>query len=304
MEESFPKIRILRVLVTNWCNHRCVFCHNEGQTAQEHQFLDCSAFEQIVSVAKRCGIEQIQFSGGEPLLHPNFISLVETAKYAAPNIGIGMATNGRLVDKKIASRLAPVMNNIRINLPSLYPKNYFLIKRRHDMQQVLDAIDVLIACKAKVGLNTVYVSQTTDEIMELARFVAEREIDLKILEWIDLKNNGNSNSISGLLSTLEGIAQRSTVLSQSARQFEIRFGTRIAKLRVIFSFCKMANINACKEYGEIRLLPDLTLQPCLISPAGGISIRNTNEQMMIDAFERVGRRVGVCPVPLDQFFSQ
>lgn len=66
----------------------------------------------------------------------------------------------------------------------------------------------------------------------------------------------------------------------------------------------MANINACKEYGEIRLLPDLILQPCLISAADGISTRNTTEQMIIDVFERVGRRVGVCPMPPDQFFHK
>jgi len=290
-----PGINVLRVLTTNQCNHRCWFCHNEGQISTEPQFLNPQSFSGIVAAAYCLGIRQIQFSGGEPTLHPAFEDLVRTAQNHAPRVGIGMATNGSCLTETLIQYVSPIMNNIRVNLPSLSLERYVQITGVGDLERVLDSVELLIHHGASVGLNTVYCNQSLDEIMALIGFAAAHEIDLKILEWIKPDDWQSSPSAAKLCQELEVRAWHSGCLAQSVRQFLIPVGRKTARVRVILTPCRARLSSACQEYGEVRLLPNLHLQGCVLPGSHTLQINSASATAIITAFKQASQAIGRCP---------
>jgi len=74
----------LRVLLTNGCNKRCVNCLNDFQP-KGSSFIECTKLAPIISSycnymhsIKR--VPQVEFSGGEPGLHPELINIARHAK--------------------------------------------------------------------------------------------------------------------------------------------------------------------------------------------------------------------------------
>lgn len=57
----------IRVLVTDGCNYRCPFCHNEGQAkTSKAKVIRYEDFCRIIDVLSTQKIEELNISGGEP----------------------------------------------------------------------------------------------------------------------------------------------------------------------------------------------------------------------------------------------
>jgi len=80
------------------CNLRCSFCGNMSPFS--------SGFEQKESIihslrewSKRIRPAMFAISGGEPLLHPDFIELMQEVRACFPDSNIKLKTNGTLLDR-------------------------------------------------------------------------------------------------------------------------------------------------------------------------------------------------------------
>jgi len=290
-------VRMLRVLTSSACNHHCIFCHNEGQVEQPVRHdLDPESFQIVLSSLVNQVITQIQFSGGEPLLNHHFEELVQIAERTAPGAGLGMATNGTLLSTTLCKSLSTRMNNIRINLPSLDPSKYKKIKGNKDLDRVIGAIDMLVSEGAPTGLNVVFVDQTEEEIINLVDFASLRKIDIKFLEWIPLKSDKFSlGSTSELFRILQKLASDQGRLSESARWYQVPTQHGVSRVRVVESFCETRNASACREYSEIRLLPTMEFQPCLISDENNLTFNVLDSSSIVRAFKLASNQLGFCP---------
>lgn len=294
MRSKACPINVLRVLATNVCNHCCAFCHNEGQGAGAPEYLDPGAFSNVVSASYTYGIRQIQFSGGEPASHPDFGELVRIARAVAPDARLGVATNGSLFTPALMAYIAPIMANIRVNLGGLTDHRHRLRTGGGDLERVLDVIETLADLKANVGVNTVLFDQTFEEILELIEFTAARSIDLKILEWINPSNWATAPRALDLCKRLSATAHRNEYLSQSVQRFEVPIGGRVGRVRVVVTPCRTNLSSACREYGEVRLLPNLGLQSCVMFGSKTVPIRRTEPAHVAEALEYAAAGIGEC----------
>ena len=70
----------LRILVTNKCNYRCPFCHNEGQDKDNSaDVMKLTDFISFVDFMKDQPISELHFSGGEPFLNHEIVDMIEYA---------------------------------------------------------------------------------------------------------------------------------------------------------------------------------------------------------------------------------
>ena len=99
MEDLFKKLR-LRISLSPNCNLACLFCSNEGScyASKKDSAPDLKKILKLCDMLiKNTQLRQIDFSGGEPLLHPDFLEekyeLIEwTKKY--PDVRFSLHTNG------------------------------------------------------------------------------------------------------------------------------------------------------------------------------------------------------------------
>lgn len=122
----------VRVLVANYCNYKCPFCHNEGQgktTTKERMSLQ--SFRRLVDILSNQSISEFNISGGEPFLNEDIVDMI---LYINDNLDcdISCATNLSLIKPEHISVLSGT--RIKFNI------QFLLQQPRHSNRVQLLAI--------------------------------------------------------------------------------------------------------------------------------------------------------------------
>ena len=76
--DSFDRIIYrLRISVTSACNLNCFYCHHEGNPNEDFHELTINQIEQLAQIIDEYNISKIKITGGEPLLHPQIVEIVQ-----------------------------------------------------------------------------------------------------------------------------------------------------------------------------------------------------------------------------------
>jgi MoaA/NifB/PqqE/SkfB family radical SAM enzyme len=123
----FVRLSALWIQLTGtWCNLECTHCLNaSGPRDPRLRPLDAGAARQAIAEAERLGVREIYFTGGEPFLHRDILSLLELSLATAPTT---VLTNGTLVTTPVADALAGLARaaayslEIRVSLDEVDPE--------------------------------------------------------------------------------------------------------------------------------------------------------------------------------------
>jgi len=125
------KLKYLELTMGNYCNLKCRTCSSDLSTTWVDEqnilskyYLDKHVSKSIINIEKDWDIEdfdyveEIKFTGGEPMLHPNFIKTIDTilATGKEKSITLDIFTNASWIPKdKVISRLKR-FKEVTINL--------------------------------------------------------------------------------------------------------------------------------------------------------------------------------------------
>lgn len=257
--------RILRVLCTDVCNYSCVFCHNDGQTARVGRaaFLPLEGFRVVLDAVQGSGIREVQFSGGEPFLNAETIEMIEWTD-TATDLELGCATNGQMISASIAERLARTRIKLNLNLPSLDEAKFRLLTGGGSLARLRWQMALLDTHGVEYALNYVLRSGS-DEVYRVIDFAVAQSKRLKILPFLDLQNPSAPASSEKLFAYLDANALDSVDLPTARKWFLAGPGGIRVGVKYVDFPCVVRDIRACRQYGEVRLLPDLSIQPCLLN---------------------------------------
>jgi len=107
-----PKINMLYFYLTEGCNLACRHCWlapKLDSTGRQYPTLPVDVFETAIREAKPLGLSGVKLTGGEPLLHPHFMQLLEIVR--REELGLTVETNGLLCTPEIASEIAKSPKN-------------------------------------------------------------------------------------------------------------------------------------------------------------------------------------------------
>ncbi|UCB56956.1 MAG: radical SAM protein [Candidatus Omnitrophota bacterium] len=104
------------LVITDKCNLRCKTCEYWNQKSKDKNFLSLQDCEELFSELAGCGVRQIQFTGGEPLLRPDLFSIFHAAK--SNGLEITLLTNGTLINEKNCEAIVDLVDSINISLDS------------------------------------------------------------------------------------------------------------------------------------------------------------------------------------------
>jgi MoaA/NifB/PqqE/SkfB family radical SAM enzyme len=121
----FRRDRLLHPLsvayyVTGQCNLNCAYCEDFGQSRNDQavQSLSLDDALQVLAVI-RSGVDRLIVTGGDPLLYPEIVPLVERARHELRFRHITLQTNGLLLAEQEA--LLPAVDRLVISLDSTDP---------------------------------------------------------------------------------------------------------------------------------------------------------------------------------------
>lgn len=252
----------LRVLVTNKCNYRCPFCHNEGQGKDAStQTMDFNGFKNLFNALKGQKLSEINFSGGEPFIHPQIVDMI---KYANDNFDcdISCATNLSLIKQTQIDELS--LTRVKFNIQFPYADSDMFSKStgKGCMSKIVSNIHAVKNAGIQIGLNTVIQSSDSQYIEQMILFSLENELPLKLLPQIGGLDSEKYKDI------VYPVLKKYAVDYHDKKNGAIRWsvekdGNRISVL-YINSPCFTNDIVTCRNYGEIRIHPDFSLQTCIL----------------------------------------
>jgi cyclic pyranopterin phosphate synthase len=147
----------------------------------------------LVSIAvHRLGIRTIRLTGGEPLLRPGLVSLVERITNLDPSVEVSMTTNGVGLARRAADLKAAGLHRVNVSLDTLNEDRYRRITGRDRLHDVLEG---LVAARS-AGLDPVKINAVPilgindDEIADLAAFALDHGYEPRFIESMPLDAQG------------------------------------------------------------------------------------------------------------------
>ena len=103
----------MSIELTSNCNLRCVYCYRDaGPGGGAH--LPIQQLLPILEALAQHGVQIVELTGGEPLLHPDVFEILDfCAKHFAV---IGLLSNGTLIDDLLVARLVPYMDRVFVQV--------------------------------------------------------------------------------------------------------------------------------------------------------------------------------------------
>lgn len=117
------------IAITTYCNLHCPYCFaNNMITTEQIKNISLEQFQKILNWLGPIDNDKIGLIGGEPTLHPEFLSilkLVENFNHSFPTTNFTLFTNGVYLDKYIQEMPRCVQILINVNTPTaMQPEQY------------------------------------------------------------------------------------------------------------------------------------------------------------------------------------
>jgi GTP 3',8-cyclase len=183
----------LRLSVTDRCNLRCVYCMpTEGMDfLPRSEVLSFEEIERVAGVARALGVRSVRITGGEPLVRRGICDLV--GRIAAVGFDdVALTTNGIMLAAMAEQLAAAGLRRVNVSCDSLRPDRFASIRRRGNLDVVLDAMDAAEAAGlVPLKVNVVVLrGQNDDEIVDFAAFARATGRTVRFIEFMPLDAQG------------------------------------------------------------------------------------------------------------------
>ena len=260
MKDCFGReIDYLRVSLTDLCNYRCRYCMKEsGVDKKSHaDMLTLEEMYDFIKAFVSLGGKKVRFTGGEPLVRKNVISLIERVG-ELPLEKIGLTTNGVFLPE-YAPRLAKAnVTSVNVSIDTLDEDKYRFVTMGGNLKDALAGLRSAIDNIEEVKINAVLMRGINDDsVKEFASFAADLGVKLRFIELMPLAEN-NSFEKYGIPAT-DVIAKYDLTLKETVGNtdyYAFDDGVEVGFIRPLsHKFCAHCN--------RLRLTSDGKLLPCL-----------------------------------------
>ena len=180
----------LRVSLTDKCNLRCSYCMPpEGlEWLPGPDLLTDDELVRLVGVAVSLGVNEVRFTGGEPLLRRGFVSIVERVGGLQPRPRMSVTTNGIGLAKVAPALAAAGLDRVNVSLDTLDRERFVTLARRDRLADVLAGLaGAADAGLVPVKVNTVLLRGVNeDEAVPLLRWALGEGYHLRFIEQMPL----------------------------------------------------------------------------------------------------------------------
>ncbi|MFF7216447.1 GTP 3',8-cyclase MoaA [Streptomyces sp. NPDC008238] len=181
----------LRVSLTDRCNLRCTYCMPEEglQWLGKPDLLTDDEIVRLVGIAVTLlGVEDVRFTGGEPLLRPGLVGIVQRCAELAPRPKLSLTTNGIGLARTAAALRGAGLDRVNVSLDTLRPDVFQTLTRRKRHEDVVRGLEAAHAAGlTPVKVNTVLMRGVNDgEAPELLAWALERGYELRFIEQMPL----------------------------------------------------------------------------------------------------------------------
>lgn len=277
----------LRVSLTDRCNLRCTYCMPEEglDWIEDSRLLTDDEVVRLIRVAvERLGVEEVRFTGGEPLLRKGLERIVGATTALRTHAGqvpqTALTTNGLGLERRAAKLAAAGLHRVNVSLDTLDRARFARITHRDRLDDVLAGL----AAADAAGLGPIKVNAVLlrgvndDEAGPLLRWAVGHGYQLRFIEQMPLDPQGAWDrsamvTAADILAMLQadftlvpdpehrGAAPAETWLVTAGPGVDAGPAGRAAKVGIVGSVTR----PFCGDCDRTRLTADGQLRDCLFA---------------------------------------
>lgn len=281
---TMNQVDYLRISLIDRCNFRCQYCMPEEAELDYLLKEQLLTNEELLTLMREVfipvGFTRFRLTGGEPLLRPRVVELVEAIASLPQTQDLSMTTNGFLLAPLAQSLYDAGLRRINISLDSLDPHIFDQIignRGRSRWQEVWQGIQAAY----QVGfdplkLNVVVIPGVNDhEILDLAALTIERQWHVRYIEFMPIGNwqlfgdRGwvSSTDLRQRIGDAWGLTESQIYGAGPADVFQI------PGAKGTLGFISQMSECFCDRCNRMRFSADGWLRPCLLNETGQINLK-------------------------------
>jgi cyclic pyranopterin phosphate synthase len=181
----------LRVSLTDRCNLRCSYCMPaEGlDWLPNDDVLTDDEVVRLISIAvEHLGVNEVRFTGGEPLLRRGLPDIVRRTAALRPRPETSITTNALGLTRTARTLAEAGLDRVNVSLDTVRREDFHTITRRDRLHDVVAGLEAASAAGlGPVKVNAVLLRGINDDqAPELLRWCIERGYQLRFIEQMPL----------------------------------------------------------------------------------------------------------------------
>lgn len=203
MEKLGTHVQLLEmeIEITNKCNERCIHCYipTKERSSQIDTYINPALFYSFLKQARDMNMICIDITGGECMLHPNFIDFIKKCEEYDFSITI-FSNLTMLTDSIIDVLKTPYINAVRVSLYSIEPKIHDLITTvKGSCEKTKKNIGKLIANNIPVEINCPIIRANKDSFEDVIKWGETRNVRVNADYQIFASYGENKNNLASRL---------------------------------------------------------------------------------------------------------
>ncbi len=254
-------ITYLRLSLTSQCQLNCMYCQpNKKKKCYGHQTLTLAEMCRLTKAFVHLGVRKIRLTGGEPLLYPNLMPLIESLRTYKGLEEITLTTNGLLLHKNAKVLKEAGLSRVNISLDTLDQAMYKTITGVDGLEQVLQGIETAIQVGlSPIRLNVVLLKGINDhQIPTFIEWTKRAPIDIRLIELMPigegLKLQQHYMSAEEVLTRYSTLEPLPVDVDSVARYYQMpKAQGRIGIIPAVSDhFCNQCNRVRINAMGELK----------------------------------------------------
>src|SRR5262249_48161750 len=145
---------------------KCPYCYNKTDRESKIKLerlglvdpiLSTREYQDLIARAIECGAHHLVFTGGEALMRPDVMELVEFARQKSSTIRLEMLTNAVKIDERIAEQMCAWLDVVTISLDGHEKHMHELYRGKHTFEPTVRGIKCLVKRRLELRQKKPYV---------------------------------------------------------------------------------------------------------------------------------------------------
>tara|TARA_E500000305_G_C4021351_1_gene239002 strand:- start:1733 stop:2725 length:993 start_codon:yes stop_codon:yes gene_type:complete len=264
-------ISYLRVSVTDRCDFRCVYCMSENMTfLPKSDILSLEELDRMCSAFVGLGVRKLRFTGGEPLVRRNIMSLFRSMKRHLDSGAleeVTVTTNGSQLGRFAHELYDCGVRRVNVSIDTLDPEKFKAITRWGRLDQVLEGIETAKRAGLKVKINAVALKGVNDvELGDMLQWCGDNGYDMTVIEVMPMGDIGGEDRVDQYLPLSMVRAKLSERFTLTDNEYKTGGPARyvdVGETGGRLGFITPLTHNFCESCNRVRLTCTGTLYMCL-----------------------------------------
>lgn len=270
------EITYLRLSVTDRCNFRCFYCmRGDVKFVPKAEVLSLEEMDRLCGAFIRLGVRKLRLTGGEPLLRPNIMWLVNRLGERVDRGELDeltMTTNGTSLSRYAVQLAAAGVRRVNVSLDSLNAATFQQITQFDALGEVLEGIHAGLSAGLAIRINIVAMAGVNDaEYDRLIHWCSAHGCDMALIELMPFGSQ-DSAMYQPLDPIQKRLAERWTLTpSQHGTGGPCRYW-HIGETGHRIGFITPMSHGFCSSCNRVRVTCTGRLVPCM-AQQGDIDLR-------------------------------